>query len=337
MSKGFLLIHLLLSVVVLCKAQQRPQYTQYVFNNYILNPAISGIENYTDVKFGYRNQWRGIDQAPITAYFSVHMPLGKQYLYGNSNSFDEKGDNPMKRNYVHTYMASEPHHGVGVYGVVDRTGPITSSDLKLTYAYHLGLSPNLNLSVGVAAGISRLTLDISKISLENSVDPAISENANNKLQPDLAAGLWLYGADFFAGISAQQLLNRPISFSPDRGYNQGKQVPHIFLTGGYKFFLSDEIAALPSVMFKYVSPAPMSTDVNMKFAFKDKFWLGASYRSNDAFAVLAGFNVSSLFVLGYSYDFTTSELGKVSTGSHEVVLGILLNNRYKVTCPQKNW
>jgi type IX secretion system PorP/SprF family membrane protein len=265
------------------------------------------------------------------------MPLGKQYLYGNSNSFDEKGNNPMKRNFVHTYMASEPHHGVGVYGVVDRTGPITSSDFKITYAYHLGLSPKLNLSVGVAAGISRLILDISKISLENSFDPAVAENANNKLKPDLAAGLWLYGANFFAGLSAQQLLNRPISFSEDATYNQGKQVPHVFFTGGYKFFLSDEIAALPSVMFKYVNPAPVSTDVNLKFAFKDKFWLGGSYRSNDAFAVLAGFNVSSLFVLGYSYDFTTSELGKVSTGSHEVVLGILLNNRYKVTCPQKNW
>ncbi|WP_073229427.1 PorP/SprF family type IX secretion system membrane protein [Pedobacter caeni] len=337
MSRGLWFTHMLMSIAMMASGQQRPQYTQYVFNNYLLNPAISGIENYTDVKFGYRNQWRGIDQAPITAYFSVHLPLGKQYLYGNSNSFDEKGSNPMKRSYVHTYMASEPHHGIGVYGVVDRTGPITSSDFKLTYAYHLGLSPKINLSVGVAAGVSRLMLDISKISLENSLDPAIAENASNKLQPDLSVGTWLYGPDFFAGLSAQQLLNRPISFSTDASYNQGKQVPHVFITGGYKFFITDEIAGLPSVMFKYVSPAPISTDLNMKVAFKDKFWLGASYRSNDAVAVLAGFNVSSLFVLGYSYDFTTSELGRVSTGSHEVVLGILLNNRYKVTCPQKAW
>lgn len=338
MRRGLLFTQLLLlTMTMLSRAQQRPQYTQYVFNNYLLNPAISGIENYTDVRFGYRNQWRGIDQAPITAYFSVHMPLGKQYLYGNSNSFDEKGNNPMKRSYMQTYMASEPHHGIGIYGVVDRTGPITSSDFKATYAYHLGLSPKLNLSVGVAAGISRLILDISKISLENSFDPAIAENADTRIQPDLAAGVWLYGPKFFAGLSAQQLLNRPISFTRNTSYDQGKQAPHVFLTAGYKFFISDEIAGMPSVMLKYVSPAPVSTDLNMKVAFKDKFWIGASYRSNDAIAVLAGFNVSSLFVLGYSYDFTTSELGRASTGSHEIVLGLLLNNRYKVTCPQKNW
>ncbi|WP_316838837.1 type IX secretion system membrane protein PorP/SprF [Pedobacter gandavensis] len=335
MGKGLFLVEVLLSFTLLCQAQQRPQYTQYVFNNYILNPAISGIENYTDVRFGYRNQWNGIDQAPITAYFSLHLPIGKNYLYGNSNSFSENGENPMKRNLMQTYMASEPHHGIGLYGVIDRIGPITSSDFKFTYAYHLGLSPKINLSLGVAAGVSRLMLDISKITLENSLDPAISENANNKLQPDL--GLWLYGPDFFAGISAQQLLNRPITFTNENGYNKGKQVPHVFVTGGYKYFISDEIAVIPSLMFKYVAPTPLSTDVNLKVAFKDKFWLGGSYRSNDAAAINAGFNIHALFVLGYSYDFTTSELGRVSNGSHEVVLGILLNNRYKVSCPQKNW
>lgn len=335
--KKLLIIYVLLVIALFCNAQQKPQYTQYVFNNYLLNPAISGIENYTDVKFGYRNQWKGLDGAPVTAYFSVHAPLGKQYIYGNSNSFSEKGENPMARSYVHNYQASEPHHGIGVYGVLDRAGPIMTTDLKATYAYHIGLSPRINMSVGVAAGISRISLDISKITLENSLDPAISGNLENKTQPDLGAGVWLYGPDFFAGLSAQQLLNRSITFTDAAGYDQGKQVPHVFLTGGYKFFLSDEIAAIPSIMFKYVSPAPVSTDLNMKIAFKDKVWIGASYRSNDAVAVIAGFNVSSLFVLGYSYDYTTSELSKVSSGSHEIVLGILLNNRYKVTCPQKNW
>lgn len=337
MYRRLVLVEVLMSLTLLCQAQQRPQYTQYVFNNYILNPAISGIENYTDVRFGYRNQWSGIEQAPITAYFSIHLPLGKNYLYGNSNSFSENGNNPMKRNLMQTYMASEPHHGIGMYGVVDRSGPITSSDFKFTYAYHLGLSAKINLSLGVAAGVSRLMLDVSKITLENSLDPAIAGNANNKLQPDLGMGLWLYGPDFFAGVSAQQLLNRAITFTNQNNYNTGKQVPHVFITGGYKYFISDDITAIPSLMFKYVSSTPLSTDINLKFAFKDKFWLGGSYRSNDAAAIIAGFNINALFVLGYSYDFTTSELGTLSKGSHEVVLGILLNNRYKVSCPQKNW
>ena len=59
-------------------AQQQPHYTQYVINNYILNPAVSGIENYTDVKIGHRHQWTGINDAPVTTYLTVHTPIGTQ-------------------------------------------------------------------------------------------------------------------------------------------------------------------------------------------------------------------------------------------------------------------
>lgn len=317
--------------------QQRPQYTQYIFNNYILNPAITGIENYMDLKIGYRNQWMGINDAPVTSSVSFHMPLGKTFLWSNANSFDEKGNNPMNRSYVQTYRASEPHHGVGFNLVSDKTGPISRNDLTATYAYHLGISEQLNISVGVAAGVSMMNLDLSKVSLENGADPAIMQGENSRTEPDLALGLWLYSARYFAGFSAQQLLGRPIAFTSDPAYNQGKQVPHFFITAGYKFFLTDDVAAIPSIMVKQVNPAPVSMDANLKVAFKDKFWVGGSYRKNDSFAAMAGFNLSYLFNVSYAYDFTTSELKSVSGGSHEIVIGLLLNNRYRVTCPQKNW
>lgn len=317
-------------------AQQRPQYTQYIFNNYLLNPAISGIENYIDVKAGYRNQWVGLSDAPVTSTLSFHAPLGKRFLYGNATSFGGQGNNPMSRSYVQTYQAAEPHHGVGFNIVSDKTGPIARTDVNATYAYHLGLSETLNISVGVAAGVSRTGLDLSRITLENSADPAISGDYN-RMQPDLGMGVWLYGPRYFFGVSAQQLLGRPITFTNDATYTQGKQVPHYFATAGYKFFLSDDIAAIPSVMVKQVSPVPLSMDANMKIAFQDKFWLGGSYRRNDSFSAMAGFNLGYLFNLSYAYDFTSSDLRSVSSGSHEVILGLLLNNKYKVTCPQKNW
>lgn len=335
MKKIFVLLTILLCSMA-SRGQQRPQYTQYIFNNFILNPAISGIENYTDVKVGYRNQWQGLDGAPLTSYISMHTPLGKNFLYSNANSFAEEGNNPMNRSYVQTYKASEPHHGIGFHAVMDKAGPIATTYANLTYAYHLGITERLNMSVGVAAGISMINLDYSKITLETDLDPAIT-GGGNKIQPDLGAGVWLYGPTYFAGISAQSLLGRPITFTKESGYEQGKQVPHLFLTAGYKLFLTEDIAAIPSTMIKYVSPAPLTVDVNMKAAFRDKFWIGGSYRKDDAIAAMAGFNVSSLFNLSYSYDFTTSDLQSVSNGTHEIVLGLLLNNRYKVTCPQKNW
>jgi type IX secretion system PorP/SprF family membrane protein len=111
----------------------------------------------------------------------------------------------------------------------------------------------------------------------------------------------------------------------------------MFISAGYKVYLGDDFAAMPSAMVKIVSPVPASIDVNMKLAYRDKFWMGASYRKDDAFSAMAGFNVGSFMNLGYSYDFTTSGLNTVSNGSHEIVLGVFLNNRYKVSCPQKSW
>src|ERR1700749_3937718 len=96
-------------------AQQRPQYTQYVFNNYLLNPALSGIENYTDVKAGYRSQWTGLQGAPVTSYLTVNAPLGQDFLNGDATAFPANGGiNPSSRLYTQNYMAAEPHHGIGV-------------------------------------------------------------------------------------------------------------------------------------------------------------------------------------------------------------------------------
>ncbi len=333
----YISILLLLVVSYQIKAQQRPQYTQYIFNNYILNPAITGIENYTDVKAGYRNQWQGLTDAPVTSYISIHAPIGKQFTQGSATSFPGEGNNPMNRSYLQTYKASEPHHGVGLHLVSDKTGPFSRTDINLTYAYHLGLTENINLALGVAAGISRISLDRSRIILDDPSDPAINNNNQSKTQPDLGAGLWLYGPRYFAGVSAQQLLGRPLNFSDNADSDGSQQVRHYFMTAGYKIYLSEDIAAVPSAMVKFVSPVPLSVDLNMKLAFQDKFWLGGSYRKGDSFAALAGLNVGHFFNLSYSYDFTTSSLRSVSNGTHEIVLGLLLNNRYKVTCPQKNW
>jgi type IX secretion system PorP/SprF family membrane protein len=318
-------------------AQQKPQYTQYIFNNYLINPAITGIENYTDIKAGYRNQWTGLDGAPVTMYFTAHTPIGNKFIQGNAMSQPANGEDPMSRSYVQDYQAAAPHHGIGITVVSDKAGPITQSNYDLTYAYHLGLSSTLNLAVGVSAGLASIRLNTSDITLENALDPAIANGNTNQLKPDLGAGIWAYSATYFFGISAQQVLPQILYFSSNSNYNQSKTVPHYFVTGGVKLFIADDITLLPSVMFKYVKPVPSTFDVNLKMAFQDKFWIGGSYRRNDAFAAMAGINVGSFLNFGYSYDFTTSNLNTVSNGTHEIILGIMLNNAYKVICPRRFW
>ena len=316
-------------------AQQKPQYTQYVFNNLLLNPAVSGIENYTDVKAGYRAQWTGLQGAPVTSYLTVSAPLGNDFLQGDATAFPaEGGINPSSRLYTQNYMAAEPHHGIGFMVVTDQAGPITQTNLDATYAYHLGLSAGLNLSVGVQAGVSHISLNTSQITLETPLDPAITNGNNSQWKPDLGVGVWMYASDYYVGASAQQILPQNLYFSTNNAYNQSKTVPQYFITGGVKVFLTDDVTFLPSFLVKVINPTPFTFDLNGKVSFQDKFWIGGSYRRGDSFGVLAGINISSFINIGYSYDITTSALNTVSNGTHEIVIGLLLNNRYKVTCPQ---
>jgi type IX secretion system PorP/SprF family membrane protein len=315
-------------------AQQKPQYTQYVFNNFLLNPAVSGIENYTDVKAGYRSQWTGLQGAPVTSYLTVNAPLGSGFTQGDATAFPSDGENPLGRSYTQNYTAAAPHHGIGFMVVSDQAGAITQTNIDATYAYHLGLTDQINLAVGVSAGVNHINLNTSILVLENPNDPAINNGNNSQWTPDLGAGIWLYSSNYYFGASAQQILPGNSYFNKNNTYNQVKTVPQYFITSGVKLFLSDDLTLLPSFLVKVIQPTPLTYDVNAKLSFRDKFWIGGSYRKDDSFGVLAGINISSFINVGYSYDITTSGLNTVSNGTHEIVIALLLNNRYKVTCPQ---
>ncbi|MFN2458950.1 MAG: type IX secretion system membrane protein PorP/SprF [Chitinophagaceae bacterium] len=324
-------------------AQQRPHYTQYILNNYILNPALSGIENYTDVKISARDQWVGLTGAPRTAYFSIHSPIGKKDYKTNATSFQVPGRNPRGNAYWENYTAPEPHHGIGLTVINDKTGNFSRFTANASYAYHLGLSTKANLAAGFSAGISRLGRDAASSDFDGSGDPfdpaQTPANEIHHVRPDLTAGLWLYAADYFIGISAQQIIPQKISFVDDVNYNQGKLVPHFFASAGYRFLLNDDMNALPSVMLKYISgsPATPQFDLNLKLQYRDLLWAGGSYRLHDGYAAMAGLNVGNTFNVGYAYDFTRTKLNTVSRGTHELIIGFLIGNRYGDTCPRNVW
>src|SRR6266487_6874558 len=80
-------------------AQQRPHYTQYILNNYILNPALTGIENYFDVKVSARDQWVGLTGAPRTTYLTIQGPIDKEDTKTTATSFQLPGQNPRGEAY----------------------------------------------------------------------------------------------------------------------------------------------------------------------------------------------------------------------------------------------
>jgi type IX secretion system PorP/SprF family membrane protein len=322
-------------------AQQRPYYTQYIMNNYIINPAVAGIENYWDVKASHRLQWVGLQDAPVTTYITIHGPLHKSdYDRESATSFHASGSNPRGEAFWRDYVSAEPHHGVGFTMLNDRTGPLNRFAAYGTYAYHLGISPRTSLSAGVSVGITNMSLDASKLNFGNTtVDPAVAgSGVINRIKPDISAGLWLYSRDYFIGLAAQQIVPQNIAFSDNTVYVQdGKLLPHIFFSAGYRIQLSDNVSFLPSMLMRYVTPLPLGFDINAKFQYQDLLWVGGSYRYKDGFAAMAGINISNTVNIGYSYDMQTSSLNTVSKGTHEILIGFLLGNRYGDWCPRNLW
>jgi type IX secretion system PorP/SprF family membrane protein len=332
-----LLLSVFLSITALhfAIAQEKPQYTQYVLNNLLINPAVTGIENYFDIKSGYRSQWTGLQGAPVTSYITGSVPFGSDFVGGDAGSLSGGNNaNPYNRLYTQTYEAAPPHHGLGFMVISDQAGPITTSNIDATYAYHLGISSTFNLSVGVEAGFNHTSLNISELTLENPNDPAITNGNSSQWKPDLGVGLWGYSSNYYFGISALQLLSQNLYFSTNNSVSQAKTVPQLFFTGGFKVFLNDDVTLMPSVLVKFISPLPVTYDINVKVAFLDRFWVGAAYRNQDAVAGMFGLNISSLLNVSYSYDYTTSALRTVSNGTHEIVIGLMLNNRDHVVSPQ---
>jgi type IX secretion system PorP/SprF family membrane protein len=324
--------------------QQRPHYTQYILNNYILNPALSGIENYTDVKISTRDQWMGLNGAPKTTYFSIQAPIGKGDYRTTSTSFQVPGQNPRGKYYWENYTAAEPHHGIGLTLVNDRTGSFNRFTANATYAYHLGLSPTMNLSAGFSAGITNVSIDKSKQDFTGGGDPwdpatgAAISGELNRIRPDLGVGLWLYSKNFFIGFSAQQIIPQKLSFTDDATFiTKGRLIPHLFLTGGYRFMAGEDVNVIPSVMIKYVERSSKNNfqpEANLKIQYRDLLWLGGSYRYEDGYAGMLGFNVSNTFNVGYAYDITTTALNTVSRGTHEFIVGFTFGNKYSEKCPR---
>jgi type IX secretion system PorP/SprF family membrane protein len=321
-------------------AQQKPHYTQYILNQYVINPALSGIENYTDVKFSHRHQWQGFQDGPVTTYFTIHAPIGKKDFRTTATSYGVPGENPRGNNYWEDYTAAAPHHGVGLQVINDNTGPLSQFSAYVSYAYHLGLTPKTSLAAGFGAGISSLTINASKLNFGNSsVDPAVYTSGElRKLRPDLNVGLYLYSADYFIGLSAQQVIPQKIDFSNNAvRLTEGRTVPHVFATAGYRFLVGEDFNLIPSVMVKYIDPIPVQWELNAKLQYRDLAWAGLSYRHTDGIAGMIGLNVSNTFNISYAYDQTSSTLNRFSNGTHELMLGFILGNKYGDSCPRNVW
>lgn len=284
--------------------QQEPQYSQYMYNMSTVNPGyVTNQNGLISTGLLYRKQWTGLSGAPETANVFAHIPLNEKIELSVNYVNDQVGEAVSVNNHF----------------------------FNVDFAYITRISDVFKLSYGLKAGIN--SFQFNALGSDVSDDPAFSDNLS-ELGLTIGAGLFLFSNNFYAGISSPNLLPNEIRIG-EIGVSQSKT--HLYAVSGYVFDLVDEVKLKPSLVVKQVLDSPMTFDVSLNSLIYDKFELGVSYRYEDAFIALAGFNITKSLKVGYAYDFSTSELSGYNNGSHEIVLLYnfdLLNFSNKYTSPR---
>lgn len=271
-------------------AQQDAQYTQYMYNMSVVNPAYA-TANLGVVNFGtlYRTQWAGAVGAPKTLTFFAHTPFNKKVELGLSLISDDIGDGLVKENNFYA-----------------------------DFAYLLKLDEKHSLSLGIKAGISTFDTNFNGLRLpEFQDDVAFNDNINSSF-PNIGIGAFYFAENYYAGISAPNLLSSKHLENNEGIAKIGAEEIHVFITGGYVLELNDQLKFKPSFMARGVKGAPLVFDISANVLFNDRFEGGLSYRLDDSVSAL--FNIKALpsMRIGYAYDYTLSNLGSFNSGSHEI-------------------
>jgi len=315
----------LLITVSSASAQQLGQYSQYLNNQFIINPAAAGEHEYFDIDLSFRQQWVGFDNAPQNYYLSGHTRLGKKPMTISNPSL--RTSHPDEAITSSTTGSSKGlKHGVGGVLAADNYGPFKRISFSGAYAAHIPIGDELHLSIGANIGFANMNFDETQISLATSSDATFDQftASNQNINfVDMNVGTYLYSKKFFIGYSSNQLLQNSIYFGGTPA--EGKLNVHHFISGGVNFDLSDKLVLTPGILLKYMNPAPVSFDLTTKLTFDDKYFAGLSYRHGDAAIVMLGAYINNMIKIGYTYDFTLSGLSDHNSGGHEILLGIMLN------------
>ena len=299
--KGVVYIVVLL-LTFLSHGQQDPQYTQYMYNMSIINPAYA-TDDYENINLGalYRAQWVGSEGGPTTGTLFAHSPIAKKVEMGLSIIHDEIG------------------------------GVVKESNVFVDFAYVLKLSETKKLSFGIKGGATFFSTNFNGFVYSDDLpDPAFAENLS-RVFPNIGVGTFYFGENYYLGLSSPNLLQTKHLERQDGVVASGVEEIHYFFTGGYVFNLNDKLKFKPAFMTKAVSGAPLSLDLTTNFLINNVFEIGAGYRWDDSVSGLVNFRVTPAIRIGYAYDYTLSNLGKFNTGSHEIMLLIDLNKKGKAT------
>jgi len=274
-------------------AQQAPMYTHYMNNTLVVNPAYAGSREALTVTAINRMQWVDFEGAPVTQSITLHSPLANEHI------------------------------ALGLSLLNDKIGPTNLTSAVFDYAYRFRLTENANMAFGLSIGANWFQANLSELQLDNQQDPVFLNDINHKLTPDIGFGAYYSRERFYAGFSIPNLLETTYS-EIDQGNGTslfGKEQRHYFFITGALFHVSENVDFKPTSFIKVTAAAPIEADLTASFILQEKLLLGVMCRTGDAVGVLAGFDISDQFHVGYSYDWSFGlQTGRYNKGSHEIVL-----------------
>ena len=278
------------------EAQQDAQYTQYMYNTVSVNPAYAGSRGAMSIVALHRSQWVGLEGAPRTQTLSLHTPFTDSRL------------------------------GLGVSIVNDALGPATEQYFNVDLSYTLPVSDKGKLAFGFKATANLLNVDFTKLTIDVPSD-VLAQQVENRFSPNFGAGLYYYVPKFYIGLSVPNILKT--EHYDDISTSLAEERMNFYFISGYVFDLSSTVKLKPTILGKYVSGAPLQADLSLNALINNKFTLGAAYRWSAAMSGLAGFQINEKLMIGYAYDWDTTELSNYNSGSHEIFIRFELFNTKK--------
>lgn len=283
--------------------QQDPQYTQYMYNMNVINPAYAGSHETLNIGLLYRTQWVGLDGAPTTYTIAADAPIRKNL-------------------------------GVGISLVADKIGPVKEQNLYVDVSYTIQTSENGKLAFGVQGGATFFDALLSGLDLGDGIsDPLFDEDINDTF-PNFGAGVYYYTDRFYAGFSMPNMLKHTYLEKTGNVVSSAAEEMHFFLTAGYVFDINNNLKLKPSTFIKAAPGAPVSIDISANILMYEKLELGASWRIDDSVSGLINFRASRTVRIGYAYDYTLTNLGDFNSGSHEIMLLFNISNSRSGVSPR---
>ncbi|MEA3496630.1 MAG: PorP/SprF family type IX secretion system membrane protein [Bacteroidota bacterium] len=303
MKKFCVLITLVLLFGSTLLSQKLPLTNQYLINRYVLSPSYAGVNDGVAVFAGYRDQWVGFKGAPITKMVNINSLVGKSV-------------------------------GVGGMIISDQEGIFNRFYGSLSYAYHLNLADEHNLSFGLSGKFFQNSIDLSQSFIQDLTNDKVLMSRQTQNETAFNAGasiLYRFKGLNFGLVAPFLIQNKSVYYSdnnPSDSFNYLIR-RHYLGHASYDFAINEKFQITPYAIIRMTDAAPLNYEFALQFKYQNQVWLAASYRKEGSIGISAGFLLNDQVSFNYTYEAFGSKLTSQTQGTHDISIGVYLGRGIK--------